>query len=889
MAFRLTFLLALFSGLLGAQVILRLQVNDPSGTGMTVAGRINGSLRLATAPDGSWTSPSLAKGRYRVDLVKAGFAPQHFELDLQQDTLRTVTMPLAQAPSTHVDVIETAPLTGMELEAEQIAAPVQTANQKDLEKSGALELTAFLRDRINGISLNEMQGNPYQSDVSYRGYMASPLLGTPQGLSVYLDGVRMNEAFGDVVSWDLIPRNAIAELTLMPGSNPVFGLNTLGGALALQTKTGSTNPGFAGGLTYGSSGRKAIAGELGGGKADGLDWFAAGNIFHESGWRVRSPSDVKQGFVSSGLHRARTDYSLGVSYAYNNLTGNGLQEQRFLVKDWSSVYTTPDITKDRSPLVRFSVRHSFSPTLSFSANAYYRNIRTEQVNGNLNTDSLDQSVYQPSAADIVALKAAGYTGYPASGANAANTPFPYWRCIAQALQFASPSNRCSGLIAYTKGLQNQFGGSGQLSWIRGGNHLTAGAGFYGSFVDFTQTQQFGYLNPDRSITGIASWADGSTTSDGEPLDNRVNLHGLNRTWSLYVMDSFKLGKWNFTAAGRFNRNLLQNTDQLGTSLNGRLQVQRLNPALGVTYSPWSNINIYGGYTQGSRAPTSIELGCADPNHPCNLPNALAGDPPLHQVVTVTWEAGARGTIAGGARWNTGAFRSENRNDILFVASSQTGFGYFKSFGLTRRQGVESGLSKSWEGILQGLTAGVKHTYLAATYQSQDLVNGSGNSSNDAGLPGLSGNITILPGNRIPLIPKQNGKAYLDLQVTRKFSLNADFVAVSSSYARGNENNSHRPDGKYYLGPGVSPGYAVLDFHAAYQVSRHWKFSVQLDNAFDRRYYSAAQLGPTGFTDGGAFIARPFPAYKTGDYPIQHATFYAPGAPRRCWMELKLTY
>ena len=85
-------------------------------------------------------------------------------------------------------------------------APVQTATDRDIEHSGALDLSDFLNRRLNGVHVNEMQGNPFQPDVNYRGYTASPLLGTPQGLSVYMDGVRLNQPFGDVVSWDLIPR-----------------------------------------------------------------------------------------------------------------------------------------------------------------------------------------------------------------------------------------------------------------------------------------------------------------------------------------------------------------------------------------------------------------------------------------------------------------------------------------------------------------------------------------------------------------------------------------------------------------------------------------------------------------------------------------------------------
>src|SRR4029077_16173933 len=131
------------------------------------------------------------------------------------------------------------------------------------EQSGALDLSAFLNRRVNGVYANEVQSNPFQPDVNYRGYTASPLLGTPQGLSVYMDGVRLNQPFGDVVSWDLIPRLAIATTTVMPGSNPLFGLNTLGGALSVQTKDGRRNPGTVVQGIYGSHVRRALEFEHG--------------------------------------------------------------------------------------------------------------------------------------------------------------------------------------------------------------------------------------------------------------------------------------------------------------------------------------------------------------------------------------------------------------------------------------------------------------------------------------------------------------------------------------------------------------------------------------------------------------------------------------------------
>src|SRR5262249_33752495 len=152
------------------------------------------------------------------------------------------------------------------------------------------------------------------------------------------------------------------------------------------------------------------------------------------------------------------------------------------------------------------------------------------------------------------------------------------------------------------------------------------------------------------------------------------------------------------------------------------------------------------------------------------------------------------------------FRGENHNDILFVASTQTGFGYFKNFGETRRQGVEADLSAR----IRRVTLGGGYTFLDAMYQSPETVLGLGNSTNDGASPGLGGNIQIQPGDHIPLIPKHMLKAYLDFQATSKLSVDLGLTALSSSFARGNENNLHQPDGVFYLGPGISPGYAVLN-------------------------------------------------------------------------------
>jgi outer membrane receptor protein involved in Fe transport len=859
-----------------------------------------GTVRnFQTDAQGRYTVQNLPPGRYRLEISQKGFAAQSVLLDVHTATplQRTIVMTLGAAAD-HVEVVAATPLAGVDLIPREIPAPVQTATARDMEDGGALNLSDFMNRRFDSINLNEVQGNPHQADLNYRGYTASPLLGTPQGLSLYLDGVRLNQPFGDVVSWDLVPQFAISELSLMPGSNPVFGLNTLGGAISMQTKDGRRDHGTSLQLSGGSFGRKSAQFEHGGFNSKGLSWYLGGNLFFEDGWRQASPSDVRQFFGKLGWERGNTALGLSLGYANNSLTGNGLQEQRLLALDYSSVYTIPDITANRAPYFALTGRHSFRSNLSVSGNAYYRYIRTATLNGDINEDSLDQSMYQLSGADIRALTEAGYTGFPTSGANAANTPFPSWRCIAQALEGDEPGEKCNGLLNRSRSQQHNYGLSGQMTWLgsyQGArNQLTIGAAYDGSVVNFSQLSQLGYLNADRSVTGVNAFGDGVTGGDvdGEPFDTRVDLHGVLNTGSVYATDTLSTGKWSFTVSGRYNHTTIDNRDRLqplagAGSLTGTHSFGRFNPAAGLTYNASPAANLYFGYSEASRAPTSIELGCADPTQPCKLPNALAGDPPLRQVVTRTLEAGARGNLETHLNWRLGWFWAENHNDILFVSSTQTGFGYFKNFGKTRRQGVEAHL----DGRFGRVSLGGGYTFLDATYQSSETVDGSSNSANEEALdgePGMEGTIQIQPGNRIPLIPQHMLKAYAALQATKKLFLDLDFVAASTSYARGNENNLSQPDGIYYLGPGTSPGYGVVNLGGHYQVSAHLQVFARVNNVFDHHYYTAAQLGPTGFTPQGTFLARPLPAID-GEYPVVHATFYAPAAPIGAWGGLKFQF
>ena len=516
-----------------------------------------------------------------------------------------------------VTIVGTMPIPSMSQPLSEIASAVQTANSTDLANSQALDLSSFMNQRLGGVYVNEVQGNPHQMDVNYRGFTASPLLGTPQGLSVYMDGVRMNQPFGDVVSWDLIPRSAIHNMTLMPGSNPLFGLNTLGGAVAVQTKSGLTSPGTSVQATVGSNQRRSVELEHGGRNDKGLHWFITGNVFNEEGWREASPSRVRQAFGKLGWKDGPTDVALTLSHANNALTGNGMQEERMLANDYRSVYTKPDETRNRSTLLNFMGKHLIDDNTLFAGNAYYRSMRTRTLNGDVNDGAL--------GTDFV-------------------DAFPSATCLQQ-VQLSGAGlakEECTGKINRSSSTQSNYGFSGQFTLLDAlaghKNQFTSGLAYDTNRTDFQQTSEFGYINPNRSVTGT------------QVMDESANVHlkGRVSTWSVFATDTISIrDRWHVTMSGRYNHTHMVNADQLlpgggAGSLDGDYVFQRFNPAIGTTYVWSPALTAYVSYNEGNRTPTSIELGCADPANPCKLPNAMAGDPPLKQVVTKTWEAGRSG-------------------------------------------------------------------------------------------------------------------------------------------------------------------------------------------------------------------------------------------------------
>ncbi len=766
-----------------------------------------------------------------------------------------------------------------------------------LESTAAAGIGELLARTAPGVSVNEIQGNPLQQDINYRGFTASPLLGTPQGLSAFIDGVRINQPFGDVINWDLIPSGAISRIELVSGAAPQFGRNSLGGALVIRTKSGATDPGYKAELSGGSFGRLVANVEAGGEDPRGFDWFAEADHFREDGWRALSPSRATRGFARLGWSDAATALALSGMAADTDLNGNGLQEMRLLEIDRASIYTAPDNTRARAGMITLRGSHAASEAISLSGNLFWRRQRSATYNGDVNDDALGQNLYQPGPDEQDALAQAGYSGFPLSGETAANTPFPRWRCIANVLTGEEPNEKCTGIANRSLTRQTEWGGGAELVIDQpiGGiaQRLTLGLSYVNSTANFTQSAQFGYLLPDRSVmpvSGPGAFADGTQQSE-DAFDARVDLASRTASLGLYVLETaLLLPGLRLDLAGRYDHTSVHNRDRIspggGTgSLDADPVFARFNPSAVLTWEPAAGLSAVASLAQSSRAPSVVELGCSDPASPCRLPNALAGDPPLRQVIARSAELRLG---LQRAQWSltASAFRTDAADDILFVTNDPSGFGYFRNFGKTRRQGIAvegSAAFGAW-------SLNASYTLLDATYRSPEVVGGSANSSSDAPAPGFDGSIPITPGDRIPLLARHLFKAAVGWTPMRQVTLNLAMVAASGVHARGNENNRHVPDGVHYIGPGKTSPYAVFNLGVELRPLRAVTLFAVVRNVLDRAYATAAQLGPVAFDTAGNFAARPFAGpVVDGELPMLSSTFFAPGAPRSVQAGLRLRF
>jgi iron complex outermembrane receptor protein len=746
----------------------------------------------------------------------------------------------APVEAEHETVVTATPLHGSGLPRDRVPANVQTVSAEALAESRSLDLSAHMNDALPSVYVNQVQENPLQPDLQYRGFVASPLLGTPQGLSVYLDGVRLNEPFADAVSWDLIPPEAIRSANLMPGSNPLYGLNTLGGALSIETKTGFSDPGAAARITAGSFGRRLVTASAGA-HDERFGLFGAARSFSETGWRFASPSRAAAGFLSGGYREGPTSLDLSLMAASTRLTGNGPAPEQLLEMDRRAVFTYPDITENGLFMAILRGERLVATAVRLTGTAYLRASQTDTVNG----DQHDWAAcVDPAQAGALC---AARDGGQAVVTDAAGDPVPY-----------DPRYDAADNRTHTR--QRGYGGAAQTAIERPvagrENHLFLGASVDQGRSQFRSASTVARLDIDR----------GTLPTDFVDPTSPVAVNSVVTSFGIYASDTFAPRRDLFvTASLRLNRSSLALRDQLGDALTGDHAYSRLNPALGASFQPWPALGAYAGYSESARAPTPIELTCASPTDPCRLPNAFVSDPPLAQVVARTFEVGVRGRRRlprATIDYAVAAFRTRNADDILFISSGTVANrGYFTNVGETQRQGIEAGVSgrhRRGGGGGPSVDWALHYTLLAATFETPFTALSA--THPDA----VGGAIDVPAGARLPGIPRHVGKLSLRWSSPSGLSAGATVVVASGQYLRGDEANRLAP----------LPGYAVVNVRAAYQIVPAVGVFAVVDNLFDRRYATFGVLGDATDVLGPTFTS---------------PRFVSPAAPRAVWGGLELAY
>ena len=732
-----------------------------------------------------------------------------------------------------VMVIAPAPLSAGNagIDRDKIPSMTQSLSAGDVSRLESPNLPDVLFQRIPGLSLSDPNGNSALQEIRYRGFAASPLQGRPQGLAVYLNGVRINEAFGDTVNWDLVPTNAIERADVW-SSNPVFGLNALGGAISLKMKNAFTFEGFEADLMGGSFGRLSGGLQYGAQKGD-VGLYVAVQGVRDDGWRDRSPTDVVRLYMDLGWRSDRAEVHLIGSAAKTSFGAAAATPVQLLDRDRRAIFTNPQTTDNEMALLALNGRYAVSETWSLQGNVYGRGFTQAHVDGNAAELERCSNSASPQFRDHLCLQDERFprptpvtTTFRDLFAilDQDNHPIP---CP------AGPGNPCASIPygtidrtdtnALTFGVSAQATGTGQ--WFGHGNHFTVGASLDRSTVDFTGSSRLGFINRDLSITTTNPGVPGLGSiihTLGDVGVGTLDVTATNTYYGVYAVEIFDVtDRLSATLGGRVNVATIRLRDQLGTSpgLNSDATYRRFNPMGGVAYTIRPGVSAYAGYAESNRVPTPLENGCSSPAQPCLIESFLAADPPLKQVVGKTVEVGLRGNVPvfdGRLDWKLGVFRTDSADDIVQAASLVQGRGVFQNVPKTRRQGVETSVqyqSSRW-------LAYVGYSFLDATYQFAGALPSPNNPLADE-----DGNVRVVAGKHIPGIPQHQAKLGLDYRVMPAWKVGGDVAVVGSQYFVGDDANQNAK----------LPAYWLANVRTSYTITKNVEIFALVNNLFDKRY------------------------------------------------------
>ncbi len=705
-----------------------------------------------------------------------------------------------------VVVVGVTPLQGPAVDPNSVVESTRVLDATDINRTGIPSLTGAILEDIPSVTVNDAEGNGFQPDILFRGFTASPVAGTPEGIAIYVNGARFNDAFGDTVNWDLIPPSAIASVNL-EAANPLFGLNALGGSLSVTMKNGFTAPTTsltAYGGTYGrASGIMEFARQFG-----DFGIYAVGDVTHDEGFRQTSESNLYRLYTDLGWRDGPAELHLAITAAHDTLGNPGATPEQALNADISNIFTAPN-TVDNNYL-GFNVNGSFmlDSTTTLHGLGYFQTLNQIVPNG------ITEEVAP--CGDGTGLLC-NSDGTVVTGPN--NAP------VKDFLNGATYSG-----LSVQQLNSHAYGASGQVSETTPlgslGNRLVVGASFDGSRSIFAGFQEIGGFDPYSREFLYPGVIQDQPSEGVNPVRVRseTNFYGISLSDTLNVSPLLDLN-----VAGRYNDAKISLTDLLGGPVNGQHTYDRFNPSAGLIFHATATLQFYANYSETNRAPTPEELSCASAANPCSLLNFFVGDPNLNQVVAHTYEAGLRGRVGDSQHvlnWNFDAYHTEDTNDIIYETTVYNpNLAFYTNAGRTRRRGMEANLSYD----RQRLHLRFGYALTDATFQTPLLLN-TNSPAADA-----NGNEQVLPGDRIPGIPKHRGNLVADYSLTSRLSVGASAIVQSSVYRFGDEANLTAPLG----------GYTVVDLNAAYRPNDAVTLFAVLNNALDKRYYTYGSFGPVG--------------------------------------------
>ncbi|WP_414461530.1 TonB-dependent receptor domain-containing protein [Hyphomicrobium sp. DY-1] len=738
--------------------------------------------------------------------------------------------------------VKMSPVGGSELPIAKVPGSVGTVSSSDVTRSGAMAVQDVLQSRIPGVIVNDLQGNEFQTNVQFHGFEASPLDGVPQGLAVYENGVRINEAFGDVVNWDFLPSIAISDIAVM-SNNPAFGLNALGGSISISMKDGFNFQGVETDIRGGSFGR--IQGSVQAGQQVGnYAAYIAVEDIHDGGWRQFSPSDIRRTFADIGFKNHDAELHANFTGADNFVGAVTASPVQLLDESYSAVYTNPQTTQNDMAMGSVNGSVNVTDTLKVSGVGYYRRFNQHHVDAN-------GSEAAPCAGDASVLCFDNLDGTTVQlvdqNGNPVLTPAGGDNYVGE---IDRTSQQAESYGASLQGVQKAkiFGHKNQF--------LLGGSIDHGR-VGYQTSAEIGSIGPNFTVTGDGQIV---ANSDIAPVD----ITTTNTYYGVFFSDTFDVtDRLSLTAGGRFNYADIRLKDNTGLApdLNGNNVYQRFNPMAGGTYELLPGLSLYSGYSEANRAPVAAELACADPNNPCLISSFLTSDPPLKQVVSRTAEAGLRGEITSfgdnqKVTWTLGFFHAMNSDDIINVASSIAGRSYFQNAGNTLREGLDASIDYRND----RLYLFANYNFTDARFESTFDVNSPNNPQNPSN--GDDFITTVHPGDRMPGIPQHRFKAGFDYWLTHQWKFGGDLTAASDQIFFGDEANLNKP----------LAGYAVVNLHTSYDVTQNIQLYAIVNNIFDHQYgtygnyftlddATAASLGTIDFTDPRTIVpATPLAAY-----------------------------